>query len=1128
MDKLATQFTFKINHVLFNNEGKYFLKVSIKTEPDDELSKLGVTICQKGDSFIDGSECFTGDILQGAEGEVCELTEREVKMKLPAGGLSDGHTTILLVEAYHREGGQMEHLGVPKLGEATFVIYPRKHPPKPNYDAKPGQNLYSYTSILQLLHVLSENKAVAAHVGRIKYTASLLDITAQETPEEDELQIPNKDETEAQPSTAAQSPDEKLDSNPQTPVNPHPHDDRPSSMPQEQTPRVGTPPKSATPLVPSLSPKMFHRPSPLPPIKSPRTPRKMTPPLTNIENQSPERGPPSEETLLDHAWNVDPVPSVSLKSQKIGNINPRCHVSREGYEEVAVLIHGASNVPDFRGRTPLPYMAMSIELNNNRKSSFKPRRVTQLLPHPTHHPVWEEEAVLELEATDNKYSALVLAISEEDENEELVQYRIPMSYLVPFHQYHLECVQGSTRLYISVRHKTSKLPIDATCPYYTGLEVLIQGVHRQLAHPVGPIVTVARVVSDVNTQSVDGVHDAKSHSVRCGLIMTTVVFPHPHPSSFTVPLQHSQGYPQVTLPGDPQDRPQWDHNFLFSHPRDKATLFTPGAGIILEFYTRNLADSGWRLQEFVGFSTVNLDPVAYKFLSSDKCSMGVQLEDIPMQGTQLKCDDGKAPMFNLVLRLLISQQPDHIQALSNLESIPKLSLNPSDPMDFFYRSVSTDLRDSALIDQIIDGHLHREDPWGSHPTEDDIIRSLTPGVKFFKQPVLHRRNNLVGPPENQAQNGVPGLPPPDAMENILPEYKYIFVDKDGKGRPPGRDLPSGNTSLHATGHREPAGPSAAPQHVNTNQRLPDDLDRTTLSLIEHQMRELENYRTAVQKMGQDILTLREELREKDFENSKLRRDIAHYEDSRRYLLDSSDMDDLTKPELAERYVVLKQRVSRENREMQEYKDRLQKLQNELIKKNEAEKEYLSAQQGQKAQQEVIQKLQSRMGRVKQLEDACKKQEKVIEKMEKIMHANNKLKNTDSSSTNDALVEENRRLRHELQDSRHHQGSLPDDDKEKLQLYETLEKAEGRILSLEKQLTENSRKWGKEKVDLQLRLTEAQHGVRERPDNNSWSDNGFHERYGRDELPDPRRFSKSHGGRKYSPKLDPIDHPYRYN
>jgi len=40
----------------------------------------------------------------------------------------------------------------------------------------------------------------------------------------------------------------------------------------------------------------------------------------------------------------------------------------------------------------------------------------------------------------------------------------------------------------------------------------------------------------------------------------------------------------LSLPGGPGERPVWNHPYLFVEHRDKATLFTPGAALVIEYY----------------------------------------------------------------------------------------------------------------------------------------------------------------------------------------------------------------------------------------------------------------------------------------------------------------------------------------------------------------------------------------------------------------------------------------------------------------------------------------------------------------------------------------------------------------
>lgn len=72
-------------------------------------------------------------------------------------------------------------------------------------------------------------------------------------------------------------------------------------------------------------------------------------------------------------------------------------------------------------------------------------------------------------------------------------------------------------------------------------------------------------------------------------------------------------------------------------------------------------------------------------------------------------------------------------------------------------------------------------------------------------------------------------------------------------------------------------------------------------LIDHQSRQLGDYRSAVHKMGSDIITLRGQIRDLEGVNSNLRRDLAGFHDASRLMVDSAELDGLGKPEVLSRY-----------------------------------------------------------------------------------------------------------------------------------------------------------------------------------------------------------------------------------
>ena len=95
--------------------------------------------------------------------------------------------------------------------------------------------------------------------------------------------------------------------------------------------------------------------------------------------------------------------------------------------------------------------------------------------------------------------------------------------------------------------------------------------------------------------------------------------------------------------------------------------------------------------------------------------------------------------------------------------------------------------------------------------------------------------------------------------------------------------------------------------------------------------ELDQYRRAVRRMGEDILALRRELAGVSTENQRLANQLAHYDDLTRTVVSTQVIEGLSKAELADRYVASRQQLIQQEEQMQQYKQRVQKLQNEIIR-----------------------------------------------------------------------------------------------------------------------------------------------------------------------------------------------------
>uniref|UniRef100_A0A8C4YRU6 Coiled-coil domain containing 33 n=1 Tax=Gopherus evgoodei TaxID=1825980 RepID=A0A8C4YRU6_9SAUR len=139
--------------------------------------------------------------------------------------------------------------------------------------------------------------------------------------------------------------------------------------------------------------------------------------------------------------------------------------------------------------------------------------------------------------------------------------------------------------------------------------------------------------------------------------------------------------------------------------------------------------------------------------------------------------------------------------------------------------------------------------------------------------------------------------------------------------------------------------------------------------------EVNNYRTAMKKMADDILSLRRHVASLEAENSTLRRNLSMHEETCPHATDRAVWS------LA---VALKHKLAAGTVEMSRMKDRVQQLQNELIRKNDREKDLVMLQRAHQQQQTVLRKYQEKITKMKALEDTVRQQERVIEKMERML------------------------------------------------------------------------------------------------------------------------------------------------
>ncbi|XP_041794593.1 coiled-coil domain-containing protein 33 [Chelmon rostratus] len=331
------------------------------------------------------------------------------------------------------------------------------------------------------------------------------------------------------------------------------------------------------------------------------------------------------------------------------------------------------------------------------------------------------------------------------------------------------------------------------------------------------------------------------------------------------------------------------------------------------------------------------------------------------------------------------------------------------------------------------------------------------------------------------------LPSRDALAQILTNYPH---SKREQQRPAER-LQANKLKRDHTYHVH---------HPHKRPPLHDYQDVAYMAEItDHQTKEVENYRSAMSKMADDIIALRTQVLNLEAENSQLHADLSLHRDLGRDLLDDTDIDVMTKAEIADRIASLKFKLASETSKGASQRDRIQQLQNDLIKKNDSEKMLLRLQRDHQQQQEDLQRRQSRLEKMATSEATVKHQEKIIEKIEKALDSKLREKNKQTGdqrlvlkkqrdetghrkeARESALAAENTRLREELERiqqpdliiTQQTKDTLP--LKERLSLLNKLEAAETRVQTLEAQLEENSKLWGRQKQEMLTKLSEHRHG-----------------------------------------------------
>ncbi|KAM6388110.1 LOW QUALITY PROTEIN: coiled-coil domain-containing protein 33 [Pluvialis apricaria] len=1029
-EEKTLDFEFEVVSAQFNRRGRYALRLTVEN-PLLQGSGTNIQLRINNGEVIQSSTGTTDAVEQSELNQICSFQRRKFTFTLPRGFCKNdkNHDVRLHIKALYFPG-RAERMSR-QVGEAFFAIYPRTNQPRMKLSAGRDEDWYHYSAVMALLRVGSEQPAM--HCGRLAFTASL---------------------HEHRPPTALASPP------PLSPSSQEEDQQVGDAVPASPTPGIPVPSHSlCTPesAYHSLPTERFQADPAL--SSSPELPGDSADEHPSSSSSVPAPRPPMSHSsfhLSSPGYSPDLAPSPAQESKSpAGTKEPRRervvwggHVAPLGKEAITVTIHSASNLPATReGRVPWPYVIVETSGGDERQPEVQATHASSV---PTHAPTWEEEVTVEMDAEDAAWAALTLTVADKATKEALGIFQLQVRHLQPFQPHHWRLVlprprdPAGTVLHVTIIRKGSFI---SRCDglSYVALEVLLQGLSAPLATPPGPLVAVARVVTNVQEYE----HRMEKQLISSpGVSPTTITFPDPPAAAFSVARAANHGCPQISRPAGPPEQPTWDTSFLFQG-RDVATIFSEDTALVIEYYPhKTMWDAPGTLVP-VGYSVLPLTSSVFRELAAR--SGGMRVDGLTLQGTDLKTTSGAIPTVGLCLQLLRSERPAAFLTLSGSDVLPSL--------------------DAATAGTLESGEELR----------------TTPVRPFYDQ--LHRDDV--------------SLPAADALASILPRQQPL---PRGTGAPSEEQRSQETTgdqqdpvSAGGTGGAGAMGDTGGDSNV-PEAGLGSSGDQSQAALGST-LPEVGNYRLALKRMAGDLLSLRQHVTSLEVENGHLRRSLALQEELGDTLLTDVDLDVMTREELLDRLATLKRKLVAGTAEMKRLKDLVQRLQNELIRKNDREKDLVLLQRAHQQQQAALRRCQEKVAKMKGLEETVRQQEKVIEAMERVLQE--KLSRGDRSTEKPAgealsrevyavLLAENRRLREEV--ARPPQPSSPIAPRppalpgvfggaEKLSLLARLEEAEARGRVLERQLEEAARRWGREKQELGTRLLEREHGFSHAPGSN---------------------------------------------
>ncbi|XP_073733460.1 coiled-coil domain-containing protein 33 isoform X3 [Callorhinus ursinus] len=724
------------------------------------------------------------------------------------------------------------------------------------------------------------------------------------------------------------------------------------------------------------------------------------------------------------------------------------HLSPSNKETIMVTLHGAINLPTCKDDSePWPYVVVKTTSEDTKNQNAK--AVTFVTSEPTKAPIWGDTVKVELQAEDVEREDVVLKVMDNKKKEELLSYQIPIKYLRVFHPYHFELVKPAQSG--KAEEATAKTQLYATIvrkgsffPRYVGSNhTALEVFLRGVNEPLVNNPDPMVVIARVVPNYNDfKVNQVKQDPAFTGLPITRLSFPISSVMHFDVPRVSQNGCPQLSKPGGPPELPLWNQSFLFQG-RDGATNFSEDTALVLEYYSSASMKGS---EPWTLSKPLGVSVLPLKSRLYRKMLAGKGLNGLRVE---------RLPITDTKLKTINGEAPT---------------------VDISFQLLSSEKPENFLT-----------------PNNSQVLPILDPKILDEK------------------------------LGTIRESWSKATVSS----------TMDSSTSTSQETEIEPQAPK-----------------------MSHEM-EMNNYRRAMQKMAEDILSLRKHTSMLEAENRMLRSQLTQEEAE-------EEQDNANKAQKLDE-VSMKQKLLLSELDLKKLRDKVQHLQNELIRKNDREKELLLLHQAQQPQAALLKRYQDKLQKMKALEETVRHQEKVIEKMERVLEDKlrdrkepllNRLQGKPTMGENlpmdlySVLLAENSRLRAELEKNRHQsapiilqQQALPVDPRElgaggdlaerlqetdgpghskgtealpaqdllastsdKFNLLAKLERAQSRILSLESQLEDSARRWGRERQDLATRLQEQEYGLG-RPSNSVVTD-----------LPDSLAHAKDH---RRPSKLDPL-------